>query len=87
MRGVTLIAMPQPVMPEVLGRPRPQTETVVLSLFLSGLVVIGMIVLLSLLLARTQIRRIMRPVNALTQAARRVEAGDLSTPVGYGGQD
>ncbi len=84
---MTLIAMPQPVMPEVLGRPRPQTEAVVLSLFLSGLVVIGMIVLLSLLLARTQIRRIMRPVNALTQAARRVEAGDLSTPVGYGGQD
>lgn len=85
--GVTLIAMPQPVMPEVLGRPRPQTEAVILSLFISGLVAIGMIVLLSLLLARTQIRRIMRPVNALTQAARRVEEGDLSTPVGYGGQD
>ena len=85
--GVTLLAMPQPAIPELFGRPRPQTEAVVLTLFLSGLAAIGMIVLLSLLLARTQIRQIMRPVNALTQAARRVEAGDLSTPVGYGGQD
>lgn len=85
--GVTLVAMPQPALPEMFGRPRPQTEAVVLSMFISGLVAIGMIVLLSILLARTQIRRIMRPVNALTQAAKRVEAGDLSTPVDYGGQD
>ena len=84
---VTLIAMPQPMVPEVLGRPRPQAETTILALFIGGILTIGMIVIFSLLLARTQVRRMMRPVNALTQAARRVEAGDLSTPVDYGGAD
>ena len=34
-----------------------------------------------------QIKHIMRPVNALADAARRVEAGDLSTPVDYQGRD
>ena len=83
----TLIALPRPNVPPVLGRQRPQDEAMMLSMFASGVVAIGAIMLFSLAFSRYQLRRIMRPVNALTDAARRVEAGDLSTPVAYQGQD
>ena len=82
-----LLTMSPPQVPEILGRQRPQSEAAMLSLLVSGVAAIGVIVGLSLLFTRYQVRRIMRPVNALAQAARRVESGDLSTPVGYGGQD
>ncbi|MGI5963780.1 MAG: sensor histidine kinase [Lawsonibacter sp.] len=82
-----LIAIPRPDIPPVLGRQRPQDEAMMLSIFLSGMAAIGIIVLFSLFFSRYQIKRILRPVNALTDAARRVEAGDLSTPVDYQGQD
>ena len=83
----TLIALPRPDIPPVLGRQRPQDEAMILSMFASGVVAIGAIMLFSLAFSRYQIRRIMRPVNALTNAARRVESGDLSTPVAYQGRD
>ena len=83
----TLVAVPQPDVPPVLGQQRPREEAVMLAMVASGLVAIGIIALFSLAFSRYQIRQIMRPVNALTAAARRVEEGDLSTPVGYGGQD
>ena len=83
----TLVAMPQPDTPPLLGRQRPQSEAMLLALFISGVVVMAVVVVLSLLFTRWQIKRIMRPVNALAQAARRVEEGDLTTPVDYQGQD
>ena len=82
-----LIALPRPDIPPVLGRQRPQDEAMMLSILTSGLVAIGAIVLFSLAFSRYQLKQIMRPVNALTDAARRVEAGDLSTPVAYQGRD
>ena len=85
--GVTLVAILHPAMPEFFGRPRLQTEAVVISLVIIGLLAIGIIVLFGLLIARDQTRRILRPVNALVQAAQRVEAGDYSQPVGYQGRD
>lgn len=85
--SVSLIAMPRPEIPEMFGRQRPQTEAVILSLLISGAAAACVIVVFALLAARDQMKRVMRPVNALIQAARRVEAGDLSTPVTYQGAD
>lgn len=85
--AVSLVAMLQPMGPEMFGRTRPQGEALMLAVLVSGVAAIGVIVLFSLLFARYQVRRILRPVNALVEAARRVEQGDLSTPVAYGGQD
>lgn len=82
-----LVAMVPPRIPAVLGRQRPQMEAAMLALLASGVVAIGVIVLLSLLFARYQVKVIMKPVQALAAAAKRVEEGDLSTPVGCTKQD
>lgn len=81
--GYTIVAMPQPDMPVIFGRPRLQREAVMIVFLASGLTAIGVIVLLSLVFTHFQARQILRPVSALTQAARRVEQGDYSQPVEY----
>lgn len=48
-----------------------------ISVFVSGLAAIGVIWLFSVVFARYQLRQIMRPVNALTAGAKRVEQGDV----------
>ena len=79
-----LVAMMEPKVPEMFGRPRPQNEALFLSYLIGGLVSIGVIGGFSLLFTKYQVRQILRPMNALSQAAQRVEQGDLSTPVAYG---
>ena len=83
----TVIAMGRPEIPEVFGRQRPQAEASLLSLLIIGAAAIVLIVFLSLVSTHFQVRHIMRPVNALADAARRVEAGDYTQPVGYDGKD
>ena len=83
----TVIAMGRPEIPEVFGRQRPQAEASLLSLLIIGAAAIVLIVSLSLVSTHFQVRHIMRPVNALADAARRVEAGDYTKPVGYDGKD
>jgi signal transduction histidine kinase len=83
----TLVAMPQHQVPEMFGRPRVRSEAMLISLLASGVVSIGIIILLSVYFSHRQIKRIMQPINALTDAAKRVEAGDLSTPLNYQGND
>ena len=83
----TVVAMTLPDMPEVFGQPRMQTEAVMISLLLIGTAAILVIASLSMVSTHFQIKYVLRPVNALTQAARRIEQGDFSQPVGYTGQD
>ena len=85
--GYTLVAMSRPDLPEFFGQQRPQTEASLLSLLIIGAAAILLIVSLSLISTHFQVKHIMRPVNALADAARRIEAGDYTRPVGYGGQD
>ena len=85
--GYTIVALRQPDMPEVFGRRRLQSESSMIALIASGVTAIIIIVLLSLVFTNRQVKRIMRPVNALTEAARRVEAGNLSESVDYEGKD
>lgn len=58
-----------------------------LTLMASGLPPFVIIVLLSLIFTNYQIKQLMRPVNALAEAAQRVEQGNFSQPVAYGGED
>lgn len=83
----TILAMNEPNMPKVFGRQRVQTEAVLLSVLIIGATAIVVIVLLSMLSTHFQLKHILRPVNALTEAARRIELGDYSQPVDYKGQD
>ena len=85
--GYTVVAMTLPDMPEVFGKPRMQTEAVMISLLLIGTAAILVIACLSMVSTHFQVKYVLRPVNALTQAARRIEQGDFSQPVGYSGQD
>lgn len=75
-----LVAMMEPQTPEMFGQQRPQNEAVILAVIVTGLLVIGVIGGLSLIFTHYQVRQILRPVNAIIQAAGRVERGDLSTP-------
>ncbi|MCI9309683.1 MAG: HAMP domain-containing histidine kinase [Lawsonibacter sp.] len=70
-----------------LGRPRPRMETMTLSLFLSGGAAIVVILLLNTLFTRYQLKKLLQPVNALTQGAGRVEAGDFTQAIDYRGRD
>ena len=70
-----------------LGRPRPRMETMTLSLFLSGGAAIVVILLLNTLFTRYQLKKLLQPVNALTRAAGRVEAGDFTQAIDYRGRD
>lgn len=82
-----MVGMSPPPRLELLGRPRRQSEAMMLSLLLSGVTAIVVIVLLNLLFTRYQVRKLLQPVDTLTQAARRVEAGDFTQPVEYRGKD
>ncbi len=83
----TVLSMGPVNMPEMFGRPRLQTEAILLVVLVVGVTVIAVIAALSVLSARLQTRQIMQPVRALTQAARRIEQGDYSQPVESPGQD
>ena len=82
-----ILAVGEPNVPKFFGRQRPQTEAVLLSVLIIGATAIVAIVLLSMLSTHFQLKHILRPVNALADAARRIEAGDYSQSVGYDGQD
>ena len=75
-----LVAMMEPQTPEMFGQQRPQNEAALISFSVIGLAAIAIIGVLSFLFTQYQVRRILKPVNAIIQAAGRVERGDLSTP-------
>ena len=82
-----ILTMSEPDVPKFFGRQRLQTEAILLSVLIIGATAIVAIVLLSMLSTHFQLKHILRPVNALTDAARRIEAGDYSQGVGYDGKD
>jgi signal transduction histidine kinase len=56
-------------------------------LLINCLAVIVVILLLSQLFTRKMVWRILRPLNALSDGAKRIENGDFSEPVVYAGKD
>lgn len=78
--------VPQP-RPWEEGRRRPQSEVLTVSLLLSGGTAIVVILLLNTLFTRYQLKKLLQPVDALTRAAGRIEAGDFTQAVDYPGRD
>ena len=83
----TIISIGRPDVPELFGRQRPPLEAMLVALLVIGVAAIAVIAALSMVSTHFQVHHIMRPVNALAEAARRVEAGDYSRLVGYDGRD
>ncbi|MCD7947613.1 MAG: HAMP domain-containing histidine kinase [Oscillospiraceae bacterium] len=83
----TVAAMHHLNSPTVFGRPRMQSEMLSIALFVSGVIAIIIIVLLSIVFTRYQVKHALKPVNALTDASRRVEQGNLTQPIAYAGKD
>lgn len=69
------------------GRRRPQSEVLMLSLLLSGGTAIVVILLLNTLFTRYQLKKLLQPMDALAQAAGRVEAGDYTQAIDCPGRD
>lgn len=84
---ITLVAILRPDMGRAFGPQRLQSETTLLVFLVGGLACIAVIMLLSLWFSKKQMQRILRPLQDLVEAARRMEQGDLTTPIGYQGQD
>lgn len=87
MGELELVGIAGPAHPAVGGRPRPRTETLTISLLLSGGTAIVVILLLNTLFTRYQLKKLLQPVDALTRAAGRVEAGDFTQAIDYSGRD
>ena len=87
MGELELVGIAVPSHPAALERARPRLEALTLSLFLSGGAAIVVILLLNTLFTRYQLKKLLQPVEALAQAAGRVEEGNFSQPVEYRGRD
>lgn len=85
--GYTVVSLSLPSTTFFLGSKRQPGEVAVLSMLLSGATAMVIIVLFSLFFTRWQVRKLLKPVDALAQAARRIEEGDFSQPVDYGGRN
>jgi signal transduction histidine kinase len=70
-----------------LGRNKLNSEIVLITFLLIGLTTIIIILFISQLFSHHIVKKMMIPVNALTEGAKRVEQGDLSGPILYKGND
>ena len=77
MGELELVGIAAPAHPAVGARPRPRTEALTISLLLSGGTAIVVILLLNTLFTRYQLKKLLQPLDALTRAAGRIEAGDF----------
>lgn len=85
--GLEMIGVVPQHRPWEEGRRRPQSEVLTISLLLSGGAAIVVILLLNTLFTRYQLKKLLQPVDALTRAAGRVEAGDYTQAINYQGRD
>ena len=66
---------------------RDQFAIVLKAFVMIGLIAIAMILIVSQFFTSWLVKRIMRPINALTEGANRIVHGNLSEPVTYDGKD
>lgn len=85
--GYTIIAINEGNRAEVERAQRNVVEVVLKAFVTIGLIAIATILIVSQLFTSWVIRRIMRPINALADGAKRILAGNLSEPVVYEGKD
>ncbi|MEW9699569.1 ATP-binding protein [Paenibacillus sp. SI8] len=69
------------------GADRSQFEVFLITFLLVGLAAIAVLLLISQLFTKRLVKRIMTPINKLTESAKRIEEGDFSKPIVYKGED
>ncbi|WP_127529350.1 sensor histidine kinase [Paenibacillus kobensis] len=69
------------------GADRSRFDSFLITFLLVGLAAIAVLLFISQLFTTRLVRRIMTPINKLTESAKRIEEGDLSTPIVYAGED
>lgn len=67
------------------GKIQDRQEIILIAYAVVGFSTIFVILFFSLLYTRKTAKKILKPVEALTHAAKRIEEGDLSTPITYKG--
>ena len=83
----TVVALNSGGQADINSAHRNQIEVVLKFFVMIGLAAIVMILLISQIFTNWLIKRIMSPVNALTDGAKRIVQGNLSVPVIYDGKD
>ncbi|PAD37119.1 HAMP domain-containing sensor histidine kinase [Terribacillus saccharophilus] len=72
---------------KLFGVDRSYFEKFLIIFLLVGLASIAVLILISQLLTKRLVKHIMTPIHQLTESAKRIEEGDLSTPIIYTGND
>ena len=85
--GYTVIAVKGGDKSEINAMQKNQFEVVLKAFVVIGLLSIVVILIVSQFFTNWLVKRIMRPINALTAGANRIVQGNLSEPVVYEGKD
>lgn len=72
---------------QLFGVDQSDFQIFLITFLLVGLAAIAALLLFSQLLTKRLVKHIMTPIHQLTESARRIEEGDLSTPIMYTGED
>ncbi|WP_165452808.1 HAMP domain-containing sensor histidine kinase [Paenibacillus thalictri] len=72
---------------QLLGVDQSDFDKFLITFLAVGLSFIAVLLLISQLLTKRLVKHIMTPIHQLTESARRIEEGDLSTPIWYSGKD
>jgi signal transduction histidine kinase len=72
---------------QLIGVDRSDFQKFLIIFLLVGLIAIAILLLISQLLTRRLVKYIMTPIHQLTISAKRIEEGDLSSPIIYTGKD
>ncbi|MGC6588847.1 ATP-binding protein [Paenibacillus sp. Dod16] len=71
----------------LFGVDRSDFEIFLITFLIVGLAAIAALLLFSQLLTKRLVKHIMTPIHQLTESAKRIKVGDLSTPIVYTGKD
>jgi len=85
--GYTVIALNSSNQADINVMWRNQFEIVLKSFVIIGLIAVATILIISQVFTNWLVKRIMHPINALTEGAKRIVQGNFSEPVIYDGKD
>ena len=85
--GYTVIAVNSGDRKDINGIQQNQFELLLKAFVIIGLIAVATILLISQFFTNWLVKRIMRPINALAEGAKRIVQGNLAEPVVYDGKD
>ncbi|WP_312095021.1 HAMP domain-containing sensor histidine kinase [Niallia sp.] len=82
-----VVAVNYSIYNQLIGVDRDYFEKFLITFLLVGLAAIAVLLIISQLLTKRLVKHIMTPIHQLTESAKRIEEGDLSTPIINTGKD